>query len=60
VRTFAEENSAAMKTDRNRRSQDTDRRETPSTPAPRTAWTRPDFTEVLACAEIGAYAFRAD
>lgn len=48
-----------MKTDHHRRTAEPARREAPTAAAPRPAWTRPDFTEVLACAEIGAYAFRA-
>lgn len=48
-----------MKSDRERRTNETDRRETVTTPAAKRAWTKPDFTEVVACAEIGAYAYRA-
>lgn len=42
-----------MKT--NRREARTERRDTQKT-APR-AWQKPDFVELSACAEIGAYAF---
>jgi hypothetical protein len=45
-----------MKTDR--RETETPRREAKTAPAPRT-WKRPDFVEMSACAEIGAYAFTA-
>ena len=44
-----------MKTQR--RETRTERRETRKT-APR-AWQKPDFVELSACAEIGAYAFTA-
>jgi coenzyme PQQ precursor peptide PqqA len=42
----------------------TDRRETPAPrrdakTTPARAWKRPDFTEMSACAEIGAYIFTA-
>ena len=49
-----------MTTKRSRQSKDATPRETPTAPAAKTQWTRPDFAEILACAEIGAYAFRAD
>lgn len=48
-----------MKTDRTERETRTERRETPSTPAQSRAWSKPGYTEVVTCAEIGAYAFRA-
>lgn len=48
-----------MKLEQQRRTTDTDRREAATTPAAKRAWTKPDFTEVVVCAEIGAYAFRA-
>lgn len=48
-----------MKTERERRTTESDRRETQSSPAAKRAWAKPEITEVLACAEIGAYAFRA-
>ncbi len=44
-----------MKNDR--RDERTDRRDTRKR-APR-AWTKPEFTELSACAEIGAYVFTA-
>lgn len=50
-----------MQNHRNRSSAEPRRRETTtSASAPKTAWTKPDYTEILLCAEIGAYAFRAE
>ncbi|MEZ4391183.1 MAG: pyrroloquinoline quinone precursor peptide PqqA [Polyangiales bacterium] len=47
-----------MKNQRQRNNTEPKRGETATAPS-RGTWTRPDFTEVLVCAEIGAYAFRA-
>lgn len=49
-----------MKNQRQRSNTEPKRGETETASAARGTWTRPDFTEVLVCAEIGAYAFRAN